>query len=195
MATQRICSIPDCGKPACNKRGWCSAHYHRVCRYGDPLGGGKFLGEVTKYFQDVVLTYTGNDCLLWPYGRSQEGYARVTHKGRYSVASRIVCEHLNGPAPTRRHEAAHTCGNGNLGCVTGRHLVWKTHRDNQLDRLDHGTHNRGERCGSSKLTEVDIREIRSLRDIATHQQLSVSYGVSPSLISLIQSGKRWEWLT
>lgn len=32
---QRICSIPDCGKPT-HSRGWCSTHYSRWCRHGDP---------------------------------------------------------------------------------------------------------------------------------------------------------------
>jgi hypothetical protein len=38
MATKRLCSIPDCDKPSRN-RGFCQSHYHRLRRYGDPLGG------------------------------------------------------------------------------------------------------------------------------------------------------------
>lgn len=30
------CSIPDCGKPSI-ARGWCSRHYTRWHRHGDPL--------------------------------------------------------------------------------------------------------------------------------------------------------------
>ncbi|RUV65859.1 hypothetical protein EOA64_00505 [Mesorhizobium sp. M1A.F.Ca.IN.022.02.1.1] len=37
MATRALCSIPDCGKPSINIRGWCSAHYMRWNRHGDPL--------------------------------------------------------------------------------------------------------------------------------------------------------------
>ena len=38
MATSRLCSIPGCGKAACNSRGWCNAHYIRWRKFGDPLG-------------------------------------------------------------------------------------------------------------------------------------------------------------
>lgn len=34
--TQRTCSIGDCERPA-TSRGWCSMHYHRWQRHGDPL--------------------------------------------------------------------------------------------------------------------------------------------------------------
>jgi hypothetical protein len=32
----KICSIPDCGKPA-RSRGWCKMHHNRWLRHGDPL--------------------------------------------------------------------------------------------------------------------------------------------------------------
>lgn len=35
------CTIKDCGSPAI-KRGWCTKHYKRWLRHGDPLGGGSF---------------------------------------------------------------------------------------------------------------------------------------------------------
>ena len=31
------CSIPDCGKPAGERRGWCTMHYARFLRHGDPM--------------------------------------------------------------------------------------------------------------------------------------------------------------
>lgn len=39
MATQAVCAIEGCGKPALY-RGWCNSHYLRWQRYGDPLKGG-----------------------------------------------------------------------------------------------------------------------------------------------------------
>lgn len=39
MATSRICSVANCGKPR-RKGEWCGAHYMRWRRHGDPLGGG-----------------------------------------------------------------------------------------------------------------------------------------------------------
>lgn len=36
MANQRICSVEVCGKPA-KAKGYCTAHYKRMRRWGDPL--------------------------------------------------------------------------------------------------------------------------------------------------------------
>jgi len=38
MATSRVCSIPDCGKPH-RAHGWCVLHYKRWLRHGDPCAG------------------------------------------------------------------------------------------------------------------------------------------------------------
>lgn len=38
MATMRVCSIDGCEKKHYG-RGWCSAHYQRWMRHGDPLAG------------------------------------------------------------------------------------------------------------------------------------------------------------
>lgn len=38
MAVPRLCSVDDCDKPCINLRGWCSKHYARWRRYGEPLG-------------------------------------------------------------------------------------------------------------------------------------------------------------
>jgi hypothetical protein len=35
----RVCSVKDCGLPVL-ARGWCTAHYQRWRRHGDPLAGG-----------------------------------------------------------------------------------------------------------------------------------------------------------
>ena len=38
-------------------------------------------------------------------------------------------------------------------------LRWDTRSANQMDRVDHSTSNRGERCGAHKLTEDEVLEI------------------------------------
>lgn len=40
----KVCSIANCGKPAA-KRGYCNAHYLKLIRYGNPLGGSWSWGE------------------------------------------------------------------------------------------------------------------------------------------------------
>jgi hypothetical protein len=187
MAVSRLCSIPDCGKPV-RSLGLCGSHYFRQRRHGDPLAGSTSKGEAERFFRETVLAYDGNDCLYWPYARLPSGYAKM--KG-HNVHRRI-CEEAHGPAPTAGHEAAHSCGGGKHGCVTKRHLSWKTHLENEADKLLHGTRPRGETQGSSKLTEDDVRTIRS--SIEKGIDLATRYGVSAAHISYLRSGKKWSWL-
>lgn len=193
MADNLICSIPGCYKKT-EAKGLCSAHYTRLRRHGDPLAGRTVVGEPAKFLQEVVLKFRGNDCLQWPYGRDRKGYGLIYIDGHHCIASRIVCEAVEGPPPTDRHQAAHSCGNGHLGCVNPNHLSWKTPADNQADRLAHDTHNRGERHGISKLTEADVRTIRRLKGSIPQRKIASIFGVCQMQISNIHSGKAWGWL-
>lgn len=193
MADKSLCKIDGCGKRA-RACGWCSAHYYRWRTHGDPTGGGSAHGEAYRYFREVVLTYEGDECLIWPFARGRLGYAYLYEAGRLRRVHRLVCEEENGSPLTPKHHAAHSCGNGHLGCVTRKHLSWKTPSENQMDRVRHGTSNRGERCGSSKLTKSEVQEIRRLRGLMTHREISQRFGVSQSNISAIQCWKKWAWL-
>jgi hypothetical protein len=152
-------------------------------------------GEPRQFFEDVVLSYEGNDCLTWPYAKSSKGYAHMRHEGETRLVSRLVCERAHGPAPSPDHEAAHSCGHGDQACVTKRHLSWKTPIANQADRLIHGTSNRGVQNGRSKLTPARVKVIKGLlaknqpiADIA--RQFDVHYGT----IKQINTGKAWGWV-
>lgn len=229
MANPKLCSIPDCGKPAYG-HGWCSAHYSRWYRHGDPLAGGssptddccsiegcarkhyargwcsshykKWLyqgdpnfeleGVAQKFLRETVLTYSGNECLIWPYSRSGSGYAQMNIDGKIRIVPRIVCEERHGPPPSPAHQAAHSCGKGEQGCVTRNHLDWKTPKGNAADKANHGTESRGERHGSSKLTEAAVREIRASNE--TLPVLASRFGVSQSNVSMVRNGKTWAWL-
>lgn len=185
----RICSIDGCHKRAVVRRGWCAAHWARWKRHGDPTGGRNY-DEKLRYFSEVVMAYEGDNCLIWPYSRTRNGYP---YMGRH-IVSRLVCIEVNGPPPTPEHEAAHECGRGKHGCVTKRHLSWKTPVENKADELIHGTRNRGERQGGSKLKEEDVREIRLLKGTISPRELAKRFGVSQGAISCIYRGVSWSWL-
>lgn len=193
MATNRICSIPDCGKKH-HSRTYCKMHYTRWTKHGDPLETIIALnGEPERFYQDVVLAYDGDECLIWPYAKAN-GYGVLTRDGKTRRAHRLVCEEINGPPPTPKHDAAHSCGKGHLACVTKGHLFWKTRAENQADRIRHGTSNRGERHGMAKLTEAEAREIRAIRSAETNTTIAARYGISHRTVSDIQTGKSWGWV-
>lgn len=194
----KACSVSDCNgnahSSAYGGKGYCCAHYTRLKRHGDPLEGGTSHGQPMSFYTDVVLIYEDDECLIWPFAHIPKGYGVMYMDGKLALVSRLVCEYVNGPSPTPKHQAAHSCGKGHLGCVTKRHLSWKTRKENEEDKLDHGTRIRGERHSSAKLTEDDVREIHSLKGIVPQLTIATRFNVSPSNISLIQSGKIWSWL-
>lgn len=188
------CSVDGCDNPADTKQ-LCVSHYHRLLRYGDPLAGGTYHGEPWQWIEDHI-DWDGDDCLIWPFTRNAKGYGYVTLRDtRKSIsAARFVCEQAHGSAPSPDHEAAHNCGNGHLGCVNPKHLRWDTRAGNMADKVIHGTAPRGENCGSAKLTEEQVREIRRLMGIVPQTKLAERYGVTNSAISAIHVGRTWFWL-
>lgn len=187
------CGVDGCQKLAA-KRGYCVAHYERLRRHGDPLGGSTRKGELKRFIDEVVMPYEGEECIAWPYSRGGKGYAYMRVDGVHQPAHRYICGLSNGPAPTDKHEVAHTCGSGFDACVNKKHLAWKTHRENEADKKIHGTSNVGDRNGSAKLSEEQVRSILALRGKTSQQAIADQFGVSRATIGNILSGKNWAWL-
>ena len=97
-----------------------------------------------------------------------------------------------GPCPDGM-EACHGDGN-KWNCNLGN-LRWDTPSSNHDDRVRHGVSNRGERCGTAKLTEAQVGDIRSLYAAGrmTQAVLAARYGVAQSQISHIINRKRWSY--
>lgn len=193
MAISHVCSIDGCGKEHV-ARGWCNVHYRRWKAHGDPLGGATSPNEAQRYFQATVLRYEGDECLIWPFARNAAGYGLMRHEGGSKLVSRVICRDVNGPPPTPEHEAAHSCGRGEDGCVTKRHLFWKTHTENMADKNSHGTVARGHRHGMAKLTEERVRQIRALKGTIPQREIGERFSIAQQQVSDILSGKNWGWL-
>lgn len=148
MASSSLCSVLDCSKPV-RARGLCPAHYKRLWRNGSPTAGRIPQGNAYRYLDEVVLKNNEDHCLVWPYGRDSSGYGRVWNNGKAENVCRIVCENVHGKPPSPIHQAAHSCGNGHLGCVARLHIFWKTPVENGADKILHGTVYRGGRKPAS----------------------------------------------
>lgn len=196
MAAESLCAVSGCDKPVRN-RGWCNSHYLRWRRHGDPLGGGTSTaaaGAPEKHLREVVLTYEGDDCLIWPFAKAGKGYGVITQDGKQVLVHRIVCKDAHGEPPTPEHEVAHSCGNGYGGCVAKRHLRWATRAENIADKRIHGTMARGERQGASKLKEDDIRAIRRMAGRRSQRQIAGIFNVSQRQVGRIIRDLSWSWL-
>lgn len=135
-------------------------------------------------------SYEGDWCLIWPFNRVR-GYGQlftnIDGSKRAHYAHRFMCELVNGPPPTPKHHAAHTCNRGDDGCVHPKHLVWKTPSENMLDKRKTGIYYRDGR--HRKLTDADVLQIRSLAGSATHDELADMFGVSRRNVGMIIAGQ------
>lgn len=130
------------------------------------------------------------------------------------LVHRLVCAAFHGEPPSPAHEVAHSDGNAHNN--NQNNLRWATRRENEADKIIHGTNlagrpssvpierrakgathgrhtqphrtARGERA-RSKLTEKDVREIRE--DVRPRKVLAAEYGVSRQMIGYIQRGDFW----
>lgn len=194
MATRAICSVSGCDKTHLAHT-YCERHYRRFKKHGDPEGGGTAQGELPRWIDAVALRHTGDDCLIWPFGRHKDGYAQGRYPGLTTGrAYRAICELAHGAPPTPEHEAAHTCGQGRAGCVAPGHLTWKTKQDNEADKAEHGTIMKGSGHTNAKLTEADVVVIRGLLGTMAHKDIAARFNVSRPTVTMIATGATWAWL-
>jgi hypothetical protein len=115
----------------------------------------------------------------------------INHVGH--AVHEIICRHVLGPKLRDDDEVRHLCGNGHLGCVTPKHLIWGTHTENVADTILHGTIARGEKHGNAKLTTFDVVAIRS--DMTRfHKELAATFGVTRRTIGDVKQRRSWAWL-
>lgn len=183
------CSIDDCSRPAFCKA-LCKLHYDRKSRLGDalaPVLAMQRRGETAAWIAEHA-TFTGNECLIWPFRRHPDGRAGRTSKG---WAARIMCEAAHGPAPTPDHQAAHACGKGHEACVNPTHLSWKTPVENMADTLAHGTRIQGSKHRGAKLTEEAVRSIRLLAGTMLQREIAERFGVKLVCVNKVLNGITW----
>src|SRR5262245_10619657 len=140
---------------------------------------------------EKAIVYNGADCLTGAWGIRHDGYPVMRLDGKVRPVGKFICDRIYGPRPPG-FDMAHSCGN--RACVNPVHLRWASRSDNQMDRVLHGTSNRGERFGRVKLTEQQVREIRALAGLVSRTELARRYGTTQPNISLIISRKNWGWL-
>lgn len=92
--------------------------------------------------------------------------------------------------PDAGEVVCHYDGNGHNNHI--ENLRYGTVRDNEDDKVRHGTVARGESSGVSKLTDKKVLAMRKKRAAgASLSELSDSYGVGMDTISLICLGRTW----
>lgn len=154
----------------------CVPYYHRT--FAD------------RFWSKVDKERTDTDCWHWkgPFF-SVSGYGSFQIKDRPYGAHRVAWTLTNGPIPDGM-SICHRCDD--RACVNPSHLFMGTPADNSADMVTKGRQAKrpGSQHHNAKLTEAVVREI--LADIESRPtELGRKYGVSPSTICDIRSGRTW----
>ena len=145
-------------------------------------------GKTIQWLRDHV-NHDGDYCLIWPFNRNPNGYGQLGYLGKSGYAHRMMCEMAHGPAPSPEHEAAHSCGNGHMGCAHPKHLSWKTRSENRRDCQQHGTQRRARSATEGRLTPAQVLGIRALKGKKTQAEIAFTFGVSEPTIRDIFLGR------
>jgi hypothetical protein len=124
------------------------------------------------------------------------GYPMVIfygHRRRFALkVHRLVAEAFLGPRPSQQHQVAHF--DGDRANPKLLNLRWATVKENHADKLRHGTANRGERHGMSRLTIAQVQEAFQRRATGeTVVSIATDFGVHRATVGLILRGKSWSW--
>lgn len=191
------CSVENCNGNSSNKvggaLGLCRPHYKKQRKYGDPLYKFDRKDSAVMQWMKKNSVFTGEECLIWPFAKNKQGYGVLHAVNSSRLAHRIMCEIKNGKPESEKLDAAHSCGNGHLGCVNPMHLRWDSRSGNCSDKMAHGTDNRGEKSPVSKLTNFDVSKIRRLRGSIPQRELAIRFGVDQSNICKIQKNVSWSY--
>lgn len=112
-------------------------------------------GNVYSVKRGVVRYLKGTTC-------SPMGYKAVSVKGPKKVyIHRTVCELFNGPCPDG-HQCRHL--DGNIKNNHADNLAWGTPKENNQDKVRHGTIAFGENNPMAKLTMESVSKMREIRE-------------------------------
>lgn len=151
--------------------------------------------ETISRFWSNVDCRGSDECWEWKSCRSDTGYGYAALAGSRRVASRVALTIALGRDLRADEFACHHCDNP--PCCNPKHLFAGTAKENTHDARAKGRlvkwsgRRRGSKNPCAKLSEDDVREIRRLRGMVSHVELSKRFGVSLGNISGIQTGKNW----
>lgn len=135
------------------------------------------------------------ECLMWRGGLNAGGYGYVWHKGKNRGAHRVSYELNVGNIPEGM-EILHSCDTP--GCIEPSHLSPGTHRENIQEMVARSRRDNasGSRHGMSKLTEQQVREIRSRYKprcrVNSSCALAREFGVSQATVWSALKGDTWK---
>lgn len=117
----------------------------------------------------------------------QSGYIEKWIDGKRYKLHRFIYEQIHGKIPNDL-VIRHKCDNPT--CINPDHLEIGTHEDNVEDRVVRNRSAIGISNGRAKLTDEDVRFIRSNK-VNTNRELSIMFNVDSKVIRDVKSFKTW----
>ena len=143
--------------------------------------------KLDAFWQKVNRT---SDCWTWQGAVSRSGYG--SFRDGKIVQAHIFSYKLHYDDYDNLKFVCHTCDNKK--CVNPSHLFLGSRQDNVNDMLSKDRQARlyGETNFSSKLTAVDVKDIRDKLHLGmTQASIAKAYGVTQATISLIKRERTW----
>lgn len=131
--------------------------------------------------------WAGDECLIWPFSSNWNGYGLMNLGRKTHYAHRSMCKIAHGEPPTPKHQAAHSCNNGEGGCVNPRHLSWKTPSANLIDRRTAGTVPKGGWNNKGTMSDDEVAQIIALKGKKNQREIGAMFGISYQHVSYIQN--------
>ena len=146
-----------------------------------------------RFWKKVNKLETGKCCWEWSACLNNKGYGEFKVNSKDIRAHRFSFQLHYNRLIQEGMCILHSCDNRK--CVNPSHLSEGTNQDNTTDMINKGRGNKakGERNGTSKLTETQVLEIREKysQGGTTQQKLGEEYGVNRSLIGAIVRYELW----
>lgn len=191
---QTTCSIDGCDSTKILARGWCTKHYKRWYRHGDPLTETRrrcpddpspserleYVGWTERYVRD----YLDTPCWEWRGLADPKGYGRVWDGDRVQFAHRY--SYMTWVALITSEEfILHKCDNP--PCMNPAHLMVGDDVTNTADKMSKKRQANGELTTLHKLSDRQVAEIRASFTGRRGEQAALArkFKVSPGYISML----------
>ena len=151
--------------------------------------------QVCNYF--LIRTTKENDqgCLkVLPEvsnNYSKDGYLKTFFNKKHYYLHRLIALEKFGDKKMKGMETRHTCNHS--WCINPDHIFYGTSQENINDRQRANRQAKGSKNGSSKLTELQVKVIKSLlkQNRLSQSKIAGIFKVNSRTISAINTGVVW----